>query len=320
MSIYRRKFDLITTADDLRHLSIQIAELALLLSTSDDIRRTPAQYLHLPNLRVWVAYYDPQRDNPTLPEQVKPATWRADVRVALPLENDLELPRLHIAGQLFLAARLIYTATDQEQPYHIGGPLIDQVESGALLELTLSRPLRLLGKPPQLVQQVMEAARNTIDAGQYLPPTLLCQAVNGQPATFILEHLFAPDVSPAESRMILQAALEEARAISYVLVAKAWRVKMPGNSLPANDQELQARLGLAPGQSIMDHPDHEEIIAISYQELVTGTSLDWHAPIHRHGDEVWLGRFEFSRSMSKAGPIIKLFDSPGDVLPGRSKR
>ena len=77
------------------------------------------------------------------------------------------------------------------------------------------------------------------------------------------------------------------------------------------NEGARAAAGLAPGQRIADHPERQEVVTISYQDLLTGRARLWSAFIHRHGDEVWLGEFT-EAGLVGGGLMVGLFDKPGD--------
>jgi hypothetical protein len=177
-----------------------------------------------------------------------------------------------------------------------------------------------VGKPkkmPGIVRGAMDLARAAIGRDGSLVPLLIFLDDKRKPNVAVVADLFADGINPGMRRVLLQAMLARLKATAYALAVEAWALitPEPEGGIGEGDEEVRAAAGLEPGQRVEDHPRRREIVAISYQDLLTGAARAWQAFTHCHGDEAWLG--EFVEMQIRGGDMMGLFDGPGDYHNGR---
>jgi hypothetical protein len=173
-------------------------------------------------------------------------------------------------------------------------------------------------KIPRIVRRAMDTASTAIERDGTLIPFLVFLDDKRSLNVAFVPGLFADGITSEKRRLLLQALLGGLKATAYALIVEAWVLATPEpeGGIGESDEEARTAAGLAPGQRIEDHPQRREIVAISYQDLLTGAARAWQAFIHRHGDEVWLG--EFVEMQVRGGDMMGLFDGPGDYHGGEA--
>jgi hypothetical protein len=166
---------------------------------------------------------------------------------------------------------------------------------------------------PGIVRGAIDTARAATERDGSLVPLLVFLDDKRKLNLAVVAELFADGITSEMRRMLLQVVLERLKATAYALVTEAWLLTTPEpeGGIGESGEEVRAAAGLAPGQSIEDHPRRREIVVISYQDLLTGNVRAWQALIHRHSDEVWLGEF-VEAGQIYGGEMMGLFDSPSD--------
>lgn len=161
---------------------------------------------------------------------------------------------------------------------------------------------------PALVKVAAEIANAAIHEDGSLIPTLMYRDSQGKIGLVVVQALFAAEISSEQRRSELQYILGQVQATAYVLITEGWLVITPATT--GGEDEARAAAGLAPDQSIADHPDRQEVVVISYQDMLTDQIVMMSAILYRRGDEVWLG--EFKEAQQAGGQMVGLFNNPGD--------